>query len=323
MSRIIKNTPNLSNWMREILLEREDLDPLCCRNFNTFLQMEYRLQTNILQSFLSYFELFDNPIVDAATSKSDFDITRLRKERMTIYVGVSSDNLVRLSPLLTVFYQQVLDTLLREIPNPMTDPHDVLMLLDEFSALRRMEILQKSIGLLREYKVRVMALIQDLPQLYATYGQDGAKAFINNKIRIAFAQNDLDAAKLVSGWLGYQTVEQRTQSKNNTFSNGHTSGSESRSYTRRELMQPSEVMQLEKTKEIILIEGSSPVLADKSLWYEDENLKKCCMGAIELPQIAPIVIPFDRAVLTKAIPKTERVRNEDDTEEELCEESKR
>src|SRR5262249_40204913 len=153
----------------------------------------HKTQSSILQSFLSHFELWDNPLIDAATSFSDFDIAQLRKERMSIYIGISSDNLVRLSPLITVFYQQVLDTLLQKIPDQTIEPHGLLLLLDEFSALGKMEILQKNIGLMREYKIRLMAIIQDLAQLYTIYGHDGAKAFINTKIRIAFAQNDLES----------------------------------------------------------------------------------------------------------------------------------
>jgi len=242
--RLVKNTANFSSWIYNILQENHELDPLCYRNFNSFLQTDYRLQTNILKSFTSHFELFDNPYVDAATSHSDFDITGLRKTRMTIYVGVTSDNLVRLSPLLTVFYQQVLSALLQKVPNQTEEPHGVLLLQDEFSALKRMEILEKSIGLLREYRVRMMIFIQDLPQIYTTYGHDGGKAFINNKVRIAFAQNDLDAAKLISGWLGNKTVQQYTQNERNLGFDSKLGGSQSISYTKRELMTPNEIMQL-------------------------------------------------------------------------------
>ena len=299
MVRVIKNTPNFSKWITDTLEKRKDLDPLCYRNFLSFAQTEYRLQTNILQSFLSYFELFDNPLIDAATHHSDFDIRQLKKEKMTIYVGVSSDNLSRLAPLLTVFYQQVLDHALRELPIPEEEPHGILLLLDEFSALRRMEVLQKGIGLMREYRVRVMAIIQDLPQLYETYGHDGAKAFINNKYRVAFAPNDLDAARLISGWLGETTVESRSQ--NQKLWGGLFQDSQSLSYVKRPLMNPDEIMKLSKDKMIITLEGANPVLAFKNPWYGDSTFATREMDPISIPVLEPTLAPFDHEALSKAM----------------------
>ena len=312
LTRLVKNSPNFSAWLSETINKRNDLDPLCYRNFNNFLQTEHRLQTNILQSFISYFELFDNPLIDAATSKSDFDITALRKTRMTIYVGVTPDNLVRLSPLLTVFYQQVLDALLRQIPDTSQEPHGVLLLLDEFSALRRMEVLQKNIGLMREYRLRMMIIIQDLPQLYSIYGHDGGKAFINNKIRIAFAQNDLDAAKLISGWVGEKTVQHRTQNQGGFKLNTNR---ESISYTKRELIKPEEIMQLAADKAIIIVEGSPPILAHKNFWYKDSQLKQRVVGEIKLPKIDPVLIQYQRsqknAAENKEKPKKTKLSEEE------------
>lgn len=312
MVRLIKNTPNFQEWIEKTLESREDLDPLCYRNFFQFLQSDLKLQASILQSFLSYFELFDNPLMDSATSHSDFDITQLRKKPMTIYVAAGSDNLSRLSPLLTVFYQQVMDHLLRQVPDIKKEPHGVLMLLDEFSALKRMDILQKSIGLMREYRVRVMAIIQDIPQLNVTYGQDGAKAFINSKYRVLFAQNDLQSAQLVSGWLGYRTVEQKSQTSQSQ--GGFFNGSESTSVTKQPLKSPDEIMKLPYEKMIIAVEGGSPVLAKKNFWFKDPALKNRNIGSIDLPVLKPVIVPFDRDGM-KAMIASKREKNNLKTDE--------
>lgn len=103
MIRLIKESSNFSDFLLQVLADRDDLDPVCRNNFYKFCELHEKTRTSILATFLSYFELFDNPLIDAATSKSDFDIRQLRRKRMTIYVSVSNDNLTRLSPLLTVF----------------------------------------------------------------------------------------------------------------------------------------------------------------------------------------------------------------------------
>ncbi len=270
------------------------LDPLCRRNFFQYLQNDYKLQSSILQSFLSYFELFDNPLVDSATSHSDFDITQFKKIRMTVYVATGSDNLSRLSPLLTVFYQQVMDAMLREVPDLNKDPYGVLLILDEFSALKKMDVYQKGVGFMREYRVRMMALIQDLPQLYVTYGENGAKAFINSKYRVAFAQNDFKAAELISGWLGSKTVEQRSQNTQ-TGGDGLFKSSQTMSVTKIPLMSPDEIMKLNPNKMIISIEGAAPVLANKNPWFDDSELKKRKIDPITLPILQAKIVPFDQS----------------------------
>lgn len=301
MNRIAKNTSNFPEWIVKMLKERTNLDPLCYRNLLSFVNTEPRTQANIYQSFLSYFELFDNPLLDSATSHSDFDITQLRKKRMTIYVAAGSDNLSRLSPLLTVFYQQVMDTLLREIPNIESEPYGVLMMLDEFSALKRMEVLQKSIGLMREYRIRVMAIIQNLPQLYVTYGHDGADIFIDSKYRVAFAQNNLKAAQMVSSWLGNKTVEQKSHQMKNSFFDR----SESTSVTQVPLKSPDKIMTLNKKEMIIAIEGNSPILCRKLFWFKDSSFKNRAMGTIELPVLVPFISPFDHQSMVNEFSKKE------------------
>lgn len=310
MVRTVKNTLNFSEWIRTIILEREDLDPVCYRNFASFLGTEYELQTNILKSFLSYFELFENPLIDAATSRSDFDITRLRKQRMTVYVAIGANNLDRLSPLLTVFYQQVIDSCMQEIPDLTKEPHGVVMLIDEFSALRKMHIVQKSTGQIREYRLRIMAIIQDLPQLYDTYGVYGAKAFINSKYRIAFANNDQDSAELISKWLGTKTVEQT--SHNMRMGGGLFNGSQTKSLTRRPLLLPEEIMQLNTKKMIIVMEGKPPILANKNFWSSDPKLKSRNIGAIDVPTLTIPDNSFSHASLKmeiKALAKRESQGN--------------
>ncbi len=298
MVRTVKNTLNFSEWIKTIILERGDLDPVCYRNFASFLQTESRLQTNILKSFLSYFELFENPLIDAATSHSDFDITQLKKKRMTIYVSIGANNLDRFSPLLTVFYQQVIDVSTQEIPDPILEPYGVVLLLDEFGVLRRMPVIQKGLGFSREYHVRMMAFIQDIPQLYETYGVNGAKAFINSKYRVAFATNDYDSAVLISNWLSDQTVEQRTH---NTRNGRMSDGGQSVSVTKRPLLLPGEIMKLNKKKMIIAIENSAPVLANKNFWSSDPNLKNRNLGAIDLPTLEISPSPFDHEALKMAV----------------------
>lgn len=272
--RAVKNTPNFAIFVAELLKDRQDLDPLCKANFLKFLELHEKTRLSILATFQSYFELFDNPLIEAATSKSDFDIRQLRKETMTVYVGVTNDNLVRLSPLLTIFYQQVADVMTRNVPKE-DEPYGVLFLMDEFSALRRMESFHKNIGLYREYKLRMVIIIQELSQLYDIYGRDGAKVFINAKVRIAYTQNDEETCQLIASKLGDTTIKVKNTSRqvgSDIFSKSQNS--ESTYYTARPLLLPQEIRLLPEDKAIIIIQGHQPVYAEKIRWFNELKYKE-------------------------------------------------
>ena len=87
--------------------------------------------------------LFLNPRVCAATEVSDFDLTRLRDTRMSIYLGVSPDNLARVAPLYSLLLQQLVDLTARERPTAERHPYKVLVVLDEFARLGHAEAIAR------------------------------------------------------------------------------------------------------------------------------------------------------------------------------------
>lgn len=267
--RLVKSTPNFTDFLLEVLSERTDLDPVCRNNFHLFLQLPEKTQGSILAAFLSHFELFDNELIDQATSSSDFDIRNLRKEPMTIYVGITNDNLTRLAPLTSVFYQQVIDVMTRNEPDK-NEPYSVLFLMDEFAALKKMDTFEKNMGLFRSYHLRVLTIVQDLSQLKREYGEEGAKIFINSKVKIAFTQNDLETAKWISDIVGCKTIRikntsQRTQ---NIFDK-----TESTILSGQSLLSPQNVLSLSSNKALLIMEGYSPVICQKTFWDKERGLR--------------------------------------------------
>ena len=280
--RTIRSSDDFSGFVKTSVTEQSNqLDPVCIRNLNGFLQKAVKEQSGVLSTLTTALNLWNNPIIDAATSETDFDIRALRRRRITIYVAVQPDDLARLSPLITLFFQQVLSVMTRQLPGE-DEPHKVLMLLDEFTSLSKMPVLEKGIGFFAGYNVRLMPIIQGISQLEAVYGVPQARSFQQNcKVKIAYAQNDEVAAAQISRSLGTKTIK--------SFSHSHQTkgqgGSVSQSYIKRELMMPAEVMQLDKTKEIVMVEASPPVLAKKIIYYKDNNFKERLYPAAEVVNI--------------------------------------
>jgi type IV secretion system protein VirD4 len=119
----------------------------CSNTLTDYLNTSDNTRTSIRKTFTSRFELFVNPVIDAATSANDFDLTALRKRPTSIYLGITPNNLGRLAPLLNLFFQQVVDLNTRELPEHNAAlTHQCLLLLDEFRSLGKMPLIVEAVA---------------------------------------------------------------------------------------------------------------------------------------------------------------------------------
>ena len=64
------------------MTSRNDLDPICRENLMKLAEISEKTRSSVTFTFTSHFELFDNPLIIAATSRSDFDIRHLRRKKI-------------------------------------------------------------------------------------------------------------------------------------------------------------------------------------------------------------------------------------------------
>lgn len=286
--RAVLSTSNFPDYLRWAMSEYEErLDPLAVMQFNGFLGKASKEQSGVLSTLKSSLSLFANPLVDRATSATEFDPRALRRRPMTIYLGVMPRDIGRLAPLLNIFVQQTFDGLLGALPR-IDEPHQVLALLDEFTALGRLENVEKGIAYFAGYNIVLAPVIQDLSQLEETYGQAVTETFLSTaNIRIAYAQNSLKTAKYLSEELGFRTITTRSRSRHlGDPWHGHVSESQ----TRRELMLPHEIRELNRQKELLLVEAAAPIKADKIRYYRDRTFTKLLRPAPERPRLSGRVV---------------------------------
>lgn len=297
INRLIKQA-GFDEWLTSVLKETEHLDPEFYRNGYSYLNNHEKTRSSILETFSGYFELFDDPTIDAATSGTDFDLRELRSKPMTIYVGFTDDDMERLSPLLTLFWQQLISVMIKELPDPIKEPYPVLCLVDEFSSLGRIERLRRSLKLLREYRVRCVLMMQYIAQTYEQYSHDEAKAFTNIKTKIAFATEDLQDAEYVSKLLGTRTV----QVSGGSESIQHHGYSESKSYNYQAipLLRPDEIMRLPEHQTLIMRTGHPPVKAGQFIWYKSPVMKQHRYKPVVVPKQTIQHFPFIRPLSIKS-----------------------
>lgn len=243
----------------------------CVRALYDVIDLAPVTASSIRKTFTSRLDLWLNPMLDAATSESDFDLRDLRKSPMSIYVGVNPDDLHRLRPVLSLFFQQAIGLQTRELPehNPALE-RQVLMLLDEFTALGRIPIVAEAISYLPGYNVRVLLVIQTPSQLREVYGHHAAETMVKTlAARIVYAPKDISDAREISDELGTTTVKSKTLSR--AVLGGGKGPSVNISDQRRALLLPQEVKEIGTDQAIVFYEGSRPILSQKIRYFEDKR----------------------------------------------------
>jgi type IV secretion system protein VirD4 len=265
----------------------KQIHPVAYMNIAAFLQKADKERSGVISTMNSSLELWANPLIDTATASSDFNIKNFKREKVTVYVGLTPDNIQRLEPLMKVFYQQATEFLTRKIPQK-DEPHGVLFVMDEFPTLGKMEQFQTGIAYFRGYNVRLFLIIQDTEQLKGIYEEAGMNSFLSNSTyRITFAANNMETANLISQLCGNKTVEQESLNKPKFFDLNPAARSLHVSKAQRALLLPQEVITLPRDEQIVLIESCSPIKSKKIRYFEDRLFKKRLLKPITIPQQEP------------------------------------
>lgn len=232
-------------------------------------------RSGVLSTALSYLALYRDPTVAAVTSRCDWRIADLvdAAHPVSLYLVVPPSDISRTKPLIRL--------LLNQIGRRLTEPldgeagtarrHQVLLMLDEFPALGRLDFFETALAFMAGYGVRAYLIAQSLNQIDKAYGAHNA-ILDNCHVRITFASNDERTARRISEALGTAT-EQRLQRNYG----GHRLAawlphvSQSEQASARPLLTPGEVMQLPDDQALILIAGQPPIRAGKIRYYLDRH----------------------------------------------------
>jgi type IV secretion system protein VirD4 len=265
----------------------KQIHPVSYMNIAAFLQKADKERSGVISTLNSGLELWANPLIDAATASSDFDFNRIKKEPLTIYVGLTPDNIDRLKPLMQIFYQQAAQILTKHMPKP-DEKIGVMFIMDEFPTLGEMNIFKQGIAYFRGYRVRLFLIIQDTEQLKDIYEEAGMNSFLANATyRVTFAANTYSTAEMISQIIGNKTVKQISRNAPTFLDLNPASRSKHISETQRALLLPQEVINLPKEQQIILVESSPPIKTKKIFYYKDPFFTKKLLPKIEIPQQEP------------------------------------
>lgn len=244
----------------------------CVDAINRFTSTSDNTLSSILATFNVPLTVWASPVVDAATSANDFDLREIRKRRMTLYVGIPARRLDEAKLILNLIYTQLINLSTNQLLNETPElKYMCLVLGDEFTAAGRIGIIDKSNAFIAGYGLRLLTIIQSPGQLEAPaprgYGKEGARTLMtNHACQILYTPREQKDANEYSEMLGYETFKSRGTSKQSGPKSSH---GESFSDQRRALMLPQELKELSQRKQVVVLENTKPILADKIAYYED------------------------------------------------------
>jgi len=238
---------------------------------NSVLSKSEREFSSILSTAQRHLEFLQDLSVQNYFSKpGDTSFANMAKSVCSYYLVIPPD-LLQFSKRII---RMMIDLALFE--NMTTAPKDVVFFLDEFAQVGRMERLEQAVTLAAGYGIRLLMYVQDIAQLKQNYQQKWSSFVANSTVQF-FGVNDFETAKYISDMLGTQTIQvssaSRSDSRNQEMK--HTMGrSENMSVTRRNLLNPDEIINLPSHLTIILTQGKLPIVATKTSYFERVFAKK-------------------------------------------------
>lgn len=232
-------------------------------------------RSGVLSTAMSFLGLYRDPVVAEVTRRCDWRIADLIADDKpaTLYLVVPPSDISRTKPLIRLVLNQIGRRLTEDL-HARDRRHRVLMMLDEFPALGRLDFFESALAFMAGYGLKSFLIAQSLNQIEKAYGPNNA-ILDNCHVRVSFATNDERTAKRVSDALGTATEMKAMRNyAGHRLSPwlGHLMVS--RSETARPLLTPGEVMQLPATDEIVMAAGVHPIRAKKARYFEDRRFKK-------------------------------------------------
>ena len=305
----LMTTGDTRGYFRKVLDDRAlDLSQGCRNALADFTSGADNTFAGIVQTVTSKLSLWLNPRVDAATEESDFDLRELRTKPMSIYLGVSPDELDRVAPLYNLLFQQLIDLNVRDLPDSET-PLQVLVILDEFARIGRAQVIASAFSYVAGYGIRLLPVIQSRSQLRAVYGEHVANEIVANcGVEVAFTPKELRVANELSERIGY--VGQESVTKSLTIHGILANRSKSMSDQRRALLLPQELMQFPDGELLLLRGGVPPIHGDKIRFYADGLFRSRVMAAPVVPPI-PKTVRDDEDLPECAMPTFDQLTDPD------------
>lgn len=231
---------------------------------------------SIVSTAKTELSLYRDPVVAENTSFSNFKVKDLMNndKPVTLYIVVQPKDIQRITPIFRLLINMIIrvnvsdftfqqskpkklkahQKFIRKIQGKPTEEfasisgrgnykHRLLMMLDEFPSLGKMDVVQTALAYCAGYGIKCYLITQDLAQLQEKYGKNEAITS-NCHIQNAYAPNKIETAEYLSKQTGETTVIEEYINESDSGFLGRKSYSKNIQYTKRSLLTPDECLRL-------------------------------------------------------------------------------
>ncbi|HLH02755.1 MAG TPA: type IV secretory system conjugative DNA transfer family protein [Bryobacteraceae bacterium] len=288
-----EHDPDLSHNWHMPHGERTATHPVVREKAQEMLDKEDKDFGGVLSTAKTALTLYSDPLVAQNTSASDFAIDDLvnHDRPVSLYLVVPPSDKIRLRPLIRLMFTMVVNRLTERMvfegAEQKKNRHRLLLLIDEFPSLNRMEVFADALSYMAGYGLKAYLITQDIRQIVDAYGNN--ESIVSNcHVRIAFAPNQYETAELLSKMTGITTVPKASYSfSGSRFSPVMQHVNASVDHIERPLMTPDEVSRLSPARKegqglaerivapgqmLIFVSGHFPILGTQMLYFLDPVL---------------------------------------------------
>lgn len=293
---------------------REETDIVVASAARDMLDRPAEEAGSVLSTAKSFLSLYRDPVVAKNIETSEFKIRDLmhHENPVTLYIVTKPTDKTRLRPLVRVLVNMIVRLLADKInfkdgqPEPEYK-HRLLMMLDEFPSLGKLEIMQESLAYLAGYGIKAYLICQDINQLQdpkTGYGKE-EQISSNCHVQNAFPPNRVETADHISRLTGTTTIvkEQITTSGKRASA---MLGQVSRTYqeVKRPLLTADEAMRMPGPKKdtqgrimeagdmVVYCAGFPAIYGKQPLYFQDPVFKE--RAAIRSPGETDKISEVDR-----------------------------
>jgi type IV secretory pathway TraG/TraD family ATPase VirD4 len=228
-------------------------------------------RASIMQTAQTALALYQNPVVQKNTAVSDFCIKDLLspKDTVSLYLCMHSNEVQTLKPLSRLLINTMLHKLVRDIKFDTSGgakmKQRLLLMLDEFPQLGNLKSMELALAVCAGYGIKVCIVAQDVNQLNKEYTKDNSIAS-NCHVHIYFTPN-LDSGAATAASISKNLGKKTIKTVSHSDGGGLGKGSNSESFTGRDLMTPDEVSHMSSERELVFVAGHRPIYGNKLRYY--------------------------------------------------------
>jgi type IV secretion system protein VirD4 len=234
--------------------------------------MEDRVRSNVLATCRASLSLWADPLVEYATSWSDFSIGDLvcSKAPVSFYIITPQAHADRLAFLVRVFTRQTINSLMESEhvdSRGREKQHRLLLMLDEFAKLGSLPFLENAMGEMAGYGITAHLVCQSFNDVFSKYG-DKTSLFDNMHITVTFATSEPTSIEKVIRRAGKSLEMRESYSDPRSFF-GRSHRSTSQSEQQRYILSEEDVRELPDNEQFIFVNNAKPIRAEKIRYYQE------------------------------------------------------